>query len=43
MFIVYSFFKYYLSSVIDNKNSWRNQLIKLEKTNNNQLSNIHNE
>lgn len=43
MFIVYSFFKYYLSSIIDNKSSWRNQLIKLEKTNNNQLNNIHNE
>lgn len=43
MFIVYSFFKYYLSNIIDNKGSWRNQLIKLEETNNNQLNNIHNE
>ena len=43
MFIVYSFFKYYLSNIIDNKSLWRNQLIELEKTNNNQLNNIHNE
>ena len=43
MFIVYSFFKYYLSDVIDNKSLWRNQIIELEKTNNNELNNIHSE
>lgn len=43
MFLIYSFFKYYLSDIIDNKSLWRNQLIELEKTNNNQLNNIHNE
>ena len=43
MFIVYSFFKYYLSDIIDNKSLWRNQIVELEKKNNNELNNIHNE
>ena len=43
MFIVYSFFKIYVSRIIDNKSSWRTQLIKLEETNNNQLNTINDE
>lgn len=43
MFMVYSFFKIYVSNIIDNKSSWRNQLIKLEETNNNQLNTINDE
>lgn len=43
MFIVYSFFKIYVSRIIDNKSSWRNKLVHLEKINNNQLNTINDE
>ena len=34
MFLFYSFFKYYLSNIMDHKVSWRTELIKVQNDNN---------
>lgn len=34
MFLLYSFFKYYLSDVMDHKVSWRTELVNVQNSNN---------